>query len=136
MMGQLRLNDQKVDRSLPTPKLSEVVEVASLGRSSDPRGVKATAEDRVAAALGTRNDALQGNRRTVHGVLNHYRKVHGERFRDHLSAALVDTLNEPAGSTGMRPRRGGLLDAGALLASIRDELVAFKDRQRRAEIGR
>ena len=61
-------------------------------------------------------------------MLNHYRKVHGERFRDHLSAALVDTLNEPAGSTGMRPRRGGLLDAGALLASIRDELVAFKDR--------
>jgi len=128
MMGQLRLNDQKMDRSLPTLRLSEVVEIAPLGKGGDPRGVKATAEDRVAAALGTKDDALQGNRRTVHGVLNHYRKVHGERFRDHLSAALLDTLNETAGSTGLRPRRGGLLYAGALLATIRNELVAFKDR--------
>ncbi len=126
MLTQLRLNDADLDRQLPTLQLSDVVDIAPFGSIGDPKGVKARAEEKVAATMGGERDELQRSRRTVHGVLNHYRAVHRERFRAYLGAALVDALNESGGEVGKRPRRGGLLLVCGLVASLREYLVDFK----------
>jgi hypothetical protein len=76
--------------------------------------------------LGAEGDEVQRNRRTVYGVLNHYREVHCERFRAYLGGALVDALNEAGGEAGRRPRHGGLMLASGLVASIREYLLDFK----------
>lgn len=127
-MSQLmRFNDNDRDQSLPTLNLPEVVEVAPIGGKGDPGSVKQQTEDLVTKSLGGEGDEVAAGRKTVHAVLKHYRVQHDKHFRQFLTSAIDECLNEATGGGQPRVKPAGLMRAAAALESICDTLRRFHD---------